>query len=135
MTDKKSLEAAIESVRSNDFTPEEYAFVIKYAEAHAASLREPLGNEGWRDIKDAPFNERVLVLTHGGAIFSAVKHPDGFMDEDGETIGGWTACNAHPECWSEGACWSSNVDDFPSDPPAMWMTLPSPPSTKPEEKE
>lgn len=91
--------------------------------AHAASLREPLGNEGWRPIETYDYINFPLVLLAG------------FI-----TPSDYAQSNGSRPFWeiSIGRCWHVNTRKFTGflgQQPTHWQPLPSPPSTKPEEKE
>jgi len=81
---------------------------------------------GWNsDMGAAPRDRTKLVLLtmHGSAVAA-------FYDPtfDGD-LGAWVASNEgeHPVSWTDGACWGSNDQEMPSDPPVAWMHLPLPP--------
>ncbi len=122
MTKKTSLDAAIENLMDarkrtpNNRFERDIEEILGAARSHAASLREPLGNEGWRDIKDAPRDEKVrmMVIDAQGKIYL------GNMFQFPNPMFGWQfTCAEYP--------FGHAVTHF--------QHLPSPPSTKPEEKE
>ncbi|CAM5194471.1 hypothetical protein BTHI11S_00354 [Bosea thiooxidans] len=81
----------------------------------------------WAQIRSAPKDGRdIEVLTSGGFEMKARWESRGFINEAGEDCGAWVASEEgkHPPCWSEGACWESNEDEMPSDPPIMWRPSP-----------
>lgn len=49
---------------------------------------------------------------------------DGLMNENEEECGGWHAVRGDiPPCWTDGICWESNDDGFPSVLPDEWAPL------------
>lgn len=84
--------------------------------------------EGWRPIETAPYDTPVEVRV-GSMTFLARLLPDASMSSLDETCDQWQAeiDGEHPPCWSEGACWSSNVDEVMSLQPTAWR-LPTPPA-------
>jgi hypothetical protein len=78
--------------------------------------------EGWRPIESAPYNQEVVVRV-GEMTFLAKLMPDISQDEHGNECDQWQATREgeHPPCWSNGACWSSNEDEWPSLSPEAWL--------------
>jgi hypothetical protein len=77
----------------------------------------------WQKIASAPKDgSDIEILTAGGFEMLARFELLGFEDEDGKSVGSWVASveGRHPDCWSDGACWQSNENEMPSDPPTMW---------------
>lgn len=77
----------------------------------------------WEDMKTAPRDRsEVDILTGDGFELLARFEPHGFMDMDGNDVGGWVAVvdGEHPECWTDGVCWASNEMEVESDQPVAW---------------
>lgn len=73
----------------------------------------------WIPISKALSNMSVMVRTSNGHVFPAT-----WRDYTG--FGGqWGADNEgdHPASWTDGLCWSKNVDGKPSDPPVSYMVV------------
>jgi hypothetical protein len=85
------------------------------------SLASRLPPEGWSAMASAPRTNSIILLTASGFEVHA-EWATGFVDEFGEDCGMWCALAEadHPPCWTDGACWGSNVDGMPSDPPIGW---------------
>jgi hypothetical protein len=81
--------------------------------------------EGWSAMASAPKSGPVILLTASGFEIRA-EWATGFLDEHGEDCGLWCACAGadHPPCWTDGACWASNAEEVPSDPPIGWRPCP-----------
>lgn len=82
---------------------------------------------GWQDISTAPY-ETAVEIKAGHMTFEAMLVPNGSEDENG-SCDQWCAIHEgeHPPCWSEGACWASNVDEVTSLQPEAWRPLPPAP--------
>lgn len=83
-------------------------------------------DDGWRPISTAPHETPVIVRV-GGMTFGAILHLGVSMAEDGAACDQWAATveGEHPPCWSDGACWASNVDEVQSLQPDAWRTPPT----------
>jgi len=79
---------------------------------------------GFKPMADAPTDRVILLQVWSGKTFP-VKWQDGFLDSDECACGGWVAQEEgnHPPCWDDGACWESNSDGMPSDPPIGWKEM------------
>lgn len=79
----------------------------------------------WRDIASAPYSTPVRVKV-GGMTFLARLEPDASMSDMDTSCDQWQAVNEgeHPPCWSEGACWESNLDGDCSMQPEAWTPTP-----------
>jgi hypothetical protein len=102
--------------------------IATYRGMLSASPPEPVS--GWRDIATAPRDTPVIVQTEMGRIFAARLMPNAAVDDAGETCDAWgaEAADLHPDCWTDGTCWTQNDEGDESDYPTHWMPLPSPPS-------
>lgn len=71
------------------------------------------------------YDRRVLVLTQMGRVFKAYL-ASGAAETDEGPCDQWIADDEDvcPPCWSDGACWSSNADEEPSDQPVAWAAIP-----------
>lgn len=80
---------------------------------------------GWRSMEDAPEDTWVIAKTRWGRILKA-QFTWSCEGEEGP-CGAWSVDDGdpHPECWTDGVCWSSNADGEPSDPVVCWMLLPA----------
>lgn len=77
----------------------------------------------WQPIKSAPKDgSDIDILTAKGFEMKARWERHGFENAEGKSVGAWVASEEekHPLCWTDGACWESNEDEMPSDPPMMW---------------
>lgn len=76
---------------------------------------------GWQPLESAPYNTPVEIKA-GSMTFLARLLPDAAFEEDDTTCDQWQAEieGEHPPCWSEGACWSSNLDEVESLQPTAW---------------
>lgn len=83
---------------------------------------------GWVRTVDRlpPYERRVVVLTQMGRVFKAYL-ADSVAESDEGPCDQWVADEEDicPPCWSDGACWSSNADEEPSDQPVAWMLPPA----------
>lgn len=76
----------------------------------------------WQPIESAPYDLAVEVKVGEGMTFIAALARNASMNSDEQPCDQWQAVHEgeHPPCWSEGACWSSNVDDVTSLQPTAW---------------
>lgn len=77
----------------------------------------------WHDMKSAPLDgSDIEIKTTGGFELLARWERQGFINEAGDDCGSWVAVveDEHPPSWTDGACWESNADERPSDPPVKW---------------
>ncbi len=98
----------------------------KEAAAAISALLPAIEGE-WFPIETAPY-DTTLEVRVGSMTFLARLQPDAAEDENG-SCDQWQAAveGEHPSCWSEGACWESNIDECQSLQPTGWRPLPSPP--------
>lgn len=82
----------------------------------------------WKPIESAPYGTPVRVKA-GHMTFVARLMPDASMTSEEQSCDQWQAEyeGEHPPCWSEGACWESNMDESPSMQPEAWQPLPPTP--------
>ncbi len=91
----------------------------------------------WQPISTAPRDgTKIFIKTYNGYGFEAYYDRLGAMDEKENTVGQWVAAKEDvcPSCWSEGACWSSNADESPSDQPEFWLAPVEQPSRDSDDK-
>ena len=78
----------------------------------------------WQPLETAPFNREVEVRVGRRRVVRAKLVPDASMDSNGDACDQWWATtDKYPPCWSEGACWESNVDEQMSAHPDAWREL------------
>lgn len=129
MAEDKSLRQDGNHERRTDLYADRHRSARRVAAKIVAAL--PLSSvEGWQPIETAPVNTPVRVKLGEGMVIVARLVPDASITSDGQTCDQWQAEfeNEHPECWSDGCCWESNVDEICSMQPTHWMPLPEPPA-------
>lgn len=91
-------------------------------EALTERVREFEQSSQWFRIDSAPYNQVVRVRA-GEMTFLARLIPDAAINLDETSCDQWQAAREgeHPPCWSDGACWSSNVDEETSLQPTHWQ--------------
>lgn len=74
------------------------------------------------DMSAAPYQTPVIVLLENGFELLATLEPGVSMAENGQECDQWCEVEegTAPDCWSEGACWSSNADEVASLQPVKW---------------
>ena len=79
----------------------------------------------WQPIKTAPRDTPVVIRTELGRIFAARLMPDAAIDDDNNTCDAWGSEHEglHPDCWTDGMCWTTNGDGDESDQPVSWLPL------------
>ncbi|TNC14869.1 DUF3850 domain-containing protein [Methylobacterium terricola] len=117
------LDAAV--VAKFNATSEKQGLATMLPRPEAASpVAEGQAPGGWQSLETAPMDTEVEVRT-GFMTFRAKLVPEAGMTENEHVCDQWQATREgeHPPCWSEGACWSSNVDHCPSMQPEAWRPL------------
>jgi hypothetical protein len=79
----------------------------------------------WQPIETAPLDTAVKIKTLRGVEFYAIR--DVYCEtENGADCIAWREVDEGkaPSCWSDGVCWSENIDGEQSDMPVSWMPLP-----------
>ncbi|WP_420104117.1 hypothetical protein [Bosea sp. (in: a-proteobacteria)] len=92
----------------------------------SGALPQRFGTVAAQPMASAPLDRPIILITFSGFVVKAKWVPSGFEDAEMRDGGAWVAAEEtqHPPCWSEGACWASNADEMPSDPPIGWLPMP-----------
>ena len=126
--DAKKKADAILALLSPATSPGEEGSSGGRVQAAPDGATETQHSAGWVQTAERlpPYERRVVVLTQMGRIFKAYLADGGAESEEGP-CDQWVADEESicPPCWSDGACWSSNADEEPSDQPVAWMPLPA----------
>lgn len=82
----------------------------------------------WQSMETAPRDGTAFqarIPGHGED--NIIAWMDGLMTEDGDDCGGWYFAEDQepPECWTDGVCWASNSEGYPSTQPDAWKPLPA----------
>lgn len=74
------------------------------------------------DMKSAPYSTPVVVQLEDGTELLATLEPDASMTEGEQPCDQWWEVEegTAPDCWTDGACWSSNADEVMSLQPVKW---------------
>lgn len=124
--------------------PAEIALVLQHRDNEIAELRRfipVISGElerlraltTWRPIDDEARNgAEWAIQTAIGRVFKAQWLPFIVVNDRGEDVGAWVACDedVRPPCWTDCICWASNEDDVASDPPVMYAPLPPAPTVE-----
>lgn len=80
--------------------------------------------QDWQPIETAPFNVPVRIKVGHMTMIARLLN-DSSVDEYEKSCDQWWAEHdgEHPPCWSEGACWASNMDESPSMQPTHWQPV------------
>ncbi len=116
--------AGLPATASRDDIPNSYGY-LRNVDAILSDIRA----QGyrivpeWQSIETAPYQMPVEVRV-GHMTMAATLEPNASEDEHG-SCDQWQAVHEgeHPPCWSEGACWASNIDEIESLQPSAWRHL------------
>lgn len=79
----------------------------------------------WLPMETAPVDgTEIRLRLKSGREITARMQP-GFIGSDEQDCSCWVCVDdKHPKSWTDGACWASNDEEKPSDPPTRWQPPP-----------